>query len=99
MAYDYSHSTKNSTIYLKFDQNDIDEIKFEYIKDKQKFFGVIEYEDDLINITLNTNQISFDELKKFLPKPQNNQKLKRKDNFTGKFKCKCLQSLYHSVFR
>ena len=81
MAYDYSHSTKNSTIYLKFDQNDIDEIKFEYIKDKQKFFGVIEYEDDLINITLNTNQISFDELKKFLPKPQNNQKLKRKINF------------------
>ena len=81
MAYDYSYGTKDTKIFLKFDKNEIDEIKFEYIKDKQKFFGVIEYEDELINITLNTNQISFDELKKFLPKPQNNQNLKRKINF------------------
>ena len=81
MAYDYSYTNNDSSIYLKFNKNEIDEIKFEYIKNKQKFFGIIQYEDDFINITLNTNQISFDELKKFFPKPQNNQKLEKKINF------------------
>ena len=72
-AYDYQYKTDNSSIYLKFNGDSIEEIKFEFTKDNQKNFGLINYSKDEININLNTNKISFDDFKKFLPKPQKNQ--------------------------
>ena len=80
-AYDYQYNSDNSSIYLKFDKDSIEEIKFEFTKDNQKNFGLIKYRDDEININLNTNIISFDEFKKFFPKPQNNKSLNKKINF------------------
>ena len=80
-AYDYKYKSDNSSIYLKFDGDSIKEIKFEFIKDNQKNFGLINYSKDEININLNTNKISFDEFKRFLPKPQKNENLTKKINF------------------
>ena len=64
-AYDYKYKSDTSSIYLKFDGDSIEEIKFEFIKDNQKNFGLINYSKDEININLNTNKISFDEFKNF----------------------------------
>jgi len=80
-AYDYQYKSDNSSIYLKFNGESIEEIKFEFIKDNQKNFGLIDYSKDEININLNTNKISFEEFKKFLPKPQKNESLNKKINF------------------
>jgi hypothetical protein len=80
-AYNYQYKTDNSSIYLKFNEDSIEEIKFEFIKDDQKNFGLINYSKDEININLNTNSISFDEFKKLLPKPQKNESLNKKINF------------------
>ena len=80
-AYDYQYKSDTSSIYLKFDGDSIEEIKFEFTKDNQKNFGLINYSKDEININLNTNKISFDEFKKFLPKPQKNESLNKKINF------------------
>ena len=70
LAYDYEYKSENLSIKLKFDKNKINEIKFEYVKDKQKHFGIINYRNKEININLNTNIITFNEFKKFFPKPQ-----------------------------
>ena len=81
LAYDYEYKSENLSIKLKFDKNKINEIKFEYVKDKQKHFGIINYRNKEININLNTNIITFNEFKKFFPKPQKNNKLNKKINF------------------
>ena len=65
-AYDYKYKSDTSSIYLKFDGDSIEEIKFEFTKDNQKNFGLIKYRNDEININLNTNTISFDEFKKLM---------------------------------
>ena len=81
LAYDYEYNSDEVSISLKFDEGKISEIKFEFIKDNQKHFGIIDYSKKEININLNTNIISFDEFKKFFPKPQKNSKLNKKINF------------------
>ena len=80
-AYNYEYKSDDISISLKFDQSEISEIKFEFVKDNQKHFGVIDYSNKEININLNTNIITFDEFKKFFPKPQTNSKLNKKINF------------------
>ena len=78
----YEYKSDNSFIDLKFDGNQISQIKFEFLNNNQKNFGIIEFNKEEINIILNTNIISFDEFKKFFPKPQNNQKLSKKIIFS-----------------
>ena len=80
-AYDYEYKSDDVFISLKFDEKKISEIKFEFVKNEQKNFGVIDYKNKEININLNTNKITFDEFKKFFPKPQKNSKLNKKINF------------------
>ena len=80
-AYNYEYKSNDVSISLKFDERKISEIKFEFVKDNQKHFGVIDYGNKEININLNTNVITFDEFKKFFPKPQKNSKLNKKINF------------------
>jgi len=80
-AYNYEYKSDDISISLKFDESKISEIKFEFVKDNQKHFGVIDYSNKEININLNTNMITFDEFKKFFPKPQTNSKLNKKINF------------------
>ena len=69
-AYDYEYKSDDVSISLKFDEKKISEIKFEFVKNEQKNFGVIDYKNKEININLNTDKITFDEFKKFFPKPQ-----------------------------
>ena len=78
LAYDYSFKNKNYEINLDFIDGNIKSFKFIYFKGDQKNFGLIDYNKNDINISISTNQISFDQFKKFFPKPQKNQKLKRK---------------------
>ncbi len=80
-AYNYEYKSNDVSISLKFDESKISEIKFEFVKDNQKHFGVIDYRNKEININLNTDMITFDEFKKFFPKPQKNSKLNKKINF------------------
>src|SRR6056300_21908 len=80
-AYNYEYITDDVSISLKFKESKISEIKFEFVKDNQKHFGIIDYSNKEININLNTNIITFDEFKKFFPKPQTNSKLNKKINF------------------
>jgi len=80
-AYDFEYKLNDVSINLKFDERKISEIKFEFAKDNQKHFGIIDYKNDDINISLNTNIITFDEFKKYFPKPQKNNKLNKKINF------------------
>ena len=81
LAYDYEYNSDEVSVNLKFNEREISEIKFEFLKDRQKHFGIIKYENEEININLNTNKITFDEFKKFFPKPQKNNKLNKKINF------------------
>ena len=80
-ANNYEYKSDDLSISLKFDDRNISEIKFEFVKDNQKHFGIIEYSNKEININLNTDIITFDEFKKFFPKPQKNSKLNKKINF------------------
>jgi hypothetical protein len=80
-AYNYVYNSDDISISLKFDESKISEIKFEFIRDNQKHFGLIKYGNNEIDINLNTNLITFDEFKKFFPKPQKNNKLNKKINF------------------
>ena len=80
-AYDYEYKSDELSIKLNFDDRKISEIKFEFLKDNQKHFGIIDYRNEEINISLNTKKITFDEFKKFFPKPQKNNKLNKKINF------------------
>ena len=78
-AYNYEYKSEEGSINLKFIGTKISKIKFEFLKDKQKNFGIINYDNEVIDIILNTNTITFDEFKKFFPKPQKNDNLKKKD--------------------
>ena len=78
LAYDYSFKNKNYEINLDFENGNIKSLKFIYFNGGQKNFGLIDYNENDINLSISTNQISFDQFKKFFPKPQKNQKLKRK---------------------
>ena len=78
LAYDYSFKNKNYEINLDFVNGDIKSLKFVYFDGNQKNFGLIDYSKNDINISISTNQISFDQFKKVFPKPQKNKKLKRK---------------------
>ena len=80
-AYDYSFKNQDYEINLDFENGNIKQLKFIYFDDDQKNFGLIEYGKDTIDISLSTNKISFDQFKKFFPKPQKNKKLKKKINF------------------
>ena len=80
-SYNYEFKSDNSSIDVKFDGSQISEIKFEFLNNNQKNFGIISYHEEEIDITLNTNIISFDEFKKYFPKPQKNSKLQKKINF------------------
>ena len=80
-AYGYEYKSDDLSLSLKFNESKISEIKFEFVKDNQKYFGIIDYRNDEINISLNTNKITFDEFKKFFPKPQKKNKLNKKINF------------------
>ena len=80
-AYNYEYKSDDVSISLKFDESEISEIKFEFVKDNQKHFGIIDFGNKEININLNSNLITFDEFKKFFPKPQKNNKLNKKINF------------------
>ena len=80
-AYDYEYKSEDVSISLKFDKSKINEIKFEFVKDNQKHFGIINYSNKEININLNTNIITFDEFKKYFPKPQTNSELSKEINF------------------
>ena len=77
-AYDYEYKSGDVSLSLKFVDRKISEIKFEFLKDSRKNFGIIEYNNNEIYINLNTNKITFDEFKKFFPKPQKNSKLNKK---------------------
>ena len=81
-AYNYEYKSEEGSISLKFIGSKISKIKFEFLKDKQKNFGIINYDNEEIDIILNTNTITFDEFKKFFPKPQKNNKLNKKINFS-----------------
>ena len=81
MAYDYKYNSDGLSISLKFDERKVSEIKFEFVKNSQKHFGIIDYNNEEININLNTNIITFDEFKKLFPKPQKKNKLNKKINF------------------
>ena len=78
LAYDYTFKNKNYEINLDFANGNIKNIKFLYINADQENFGFINFKKNDINISISTNQISFDQFKKFFPKPQKNTKLKRK---------------------
>ena len=80
-AYNYEYEFDETSISLKFDGAKISQIKFEYFKNKQKHFATINYNNEEIDIFLNTNIITFDEFKKFFPKPQKNSNLNKKINF------------------
>ena len=71
LAYNYEFKTDQSSIILKFDGSQISEIKFEFVENNQKNFGIIKYNNEEIDISLNTNIIEFDEFKKFFPKLKN----------------------------
>ncbi len=81
LAYDYEYISDDVSIKLKFNERKISQIEFEYVKDNQKHFGFIDYNNEEINIHLNTNIITIDEFKKYFPKPQKNNKLNKKINF------------------
>ena len=65
LAYDYEYNSDEVSVNLKFNEREISELKFEFLKDRQKHFGIIKYENEEININLNTNKITFDEFKNF----------------------------------
>ena len=81
LAYDFSYQKEDVLINLDFENNIIKEIKFDIKINGQRNFGIINYHNNEIYILLNTDKISFDNFKKVFPKPQKNNKLKKKINF------------------
>ncbi len=81
-SYDFSYKFDDQEFFLDFNDGQIDKIKFSYFHNNQKNYGVIEYLDNEIEITISTNEIEFSDFKKFFPKPQKNNNLKKKINFT-----------------
>ena len=81
IAYDFSFQKEDILLKLDFDNTKIKEIKFDIKINGQRNFGIINYHNNEIYILLNTDEISFDNFKKVFPKPQENNKLKKKINF------------------
>ena len=81
-SFDFSQKFNNQEFSLDFKDGHIHKIKFSYFYNQQKNYGIIEYLDEVINITISTNEINFSDFKKFFPKPQKNSNLKKKINFT-----------------
>tara|TARA_B100000579_G_scaffold190360_1_gene155452 strand:+ start:1521 stop:2549 length:1029 start_codon:yes stop_codon:yes gene_type:complete len=81
LSKDFTYKQDNYEIILEFNENKIESIRFIYFEEDQKHFGIIKYKDDEIDINISTNQITFDQLKKYFPKPQKNNKLSKKINF------------------
>ena len=77
-AYDFSFKKNDISIELKFNEKNIDEIKFNFDLEGSKNFGIIKYENDKIIIHLTTDKITYDDFKKLFPKPQKNSKLDKK---------------------
>ena len=78
-SYDFSYKFNNQEFFLDFNDGQINEIKFSYFYNNQKNYGIIEYLDSEIEITISTNEIKFSDFKKFFPKPQKNNNLKKKN--------------------
>ena len=78
-SYDFSYKFDDQEFFLDFNDGKIDKIKFSYFYNNQKNYGVIEYLDNEIEITISTNEIEFSDFKKFFPKPQKNNNLKKKN--------------------
>ena len=85
LAYDFSYQKDDVLINLDFENNIIKEIKFDIKINRQRNFGIINYHNNEIYILLNTDKISFDNFKKVFPKPQKNNKLKKKLTSIGKY--------------
>ena len=81
-SYDFTQKFNNQEFSLDFKNGNINKIKFTYFYNQQKNYGIIEYLDEVINITISTNEINFSDFKKFFPKPQKNNNLRKKINFT-----------------
>lgn len=81
-SYDFTQKFNNQEFSLDFKNGHINKIKFSYFYNQQKNYGIIEYLDEVINITISTNEINFSDFKKFFPKPQKNSNLRKKINFT-----------------
>lgn len=81
-SYDFSYKFNNQEFFFDFKDGNIDKIKFSYFNNNQKNYGIIEYLDQAIDITISTNEIEFSDFKKFFPKPQKSNNLKKKINFT-----------------
>ena len=77
-SYDFSYKFDNQEFFLDFNDGQINKIKFSYFYDNQKNYGFIEYFDNEIEITISTNEIEFSDFKKFFPKPQKNNNLKKR---------------------
>ena len=63
----------DNLLQIDFEGNQIKEIKFDLKINGQRNFGIINYHNNEIYILLNTDQISFDNFKKFFP---NHKKIK-----------------------
>jgi len=83
-SYNYVFKSDSSSIDVKFDGSQISEIKFEFLNNNQKNFGIISYHEEEIDITLNTNIISFDEFKKYFQNIKKNQNYKKKSILVGR---------------
>ena len=78
---EFSYKKDNYEITLEFGENKIESIRFVYFEEDQKHFGSIKYKENEIDIDISTNQITFDQFKRYFPKPQKNNKLNKKINF------------------
>ena len=65
VAYDFSFQKGDNLLQIDFEANQIKEIKFDLKINGQRNFGIINYHNNEIYILLNTDQISFDNFKKF----------------------------------
>ncbi len=81
-TYDFSYKLNNQEFFLDFNNGQIDKIKFSYFYNNQKNYGIIKYLENEIEITISTDEIEFSDFKKFFPKPQKNNNLKKKINFS-----------------
>ena len=65
-SYDFSYKFNNQEFFFDFKDGNIDKIKFSYFNNNQKNYGIIEYLDQAIDITISTNEIEFSDFKKLL---------------------------------
>ena len=56
-SYDFSYKFNNQEFFLDFNDGQINEIKFSYFYNNQKNYGIIEYLDSEIEITISTRDV------------------------------------------